>query len=699
MNWEQDGLAIPQPQPPTPTATPKSAKASSFEAASYETPRAGVATFESFFPFSTSPLEQLGDAHIADPTQQGTPAAGGGWAVDQHNTAVEGSLNAAMPVALSMAPNPAEAPRPRLSSPRAFDSTWMPGQLTKTAEEPDRDHSGESMQTPPPTVSSATISPTVETGKRRARVPRRLASPVEDQLTSEDRQSSRHLQNSRARAVSSSTRRRRRLHHSRFSPEVGGIGGGIATVPTTAPSYPSQPVFWGADVDTAINMTDLQGPGMPGFDVIGGDRPVEGSVLSKEQLQYTLDLGRQSARRGQLSFSDAHLEDDDQLPPLPGHSRLGQRSVTDVVPGHGQGVVDPNELHSSSWTLLSHGSSQENSPMRARYPPDQLRRERSRPSEILSVKKGRKTLKPRSNNGAVNSLYGEVPVQRPNLKRRFTDDPRGQSHSRTLDLNCSFYEPEDVVSDQPYLDSSQRLRQPSITGRRESSSRGMAADAGVSFVIDDSGRARAERTSVSHERGIDSQSARDWDAENEPPTDSDDGTDDDGDFAISRNTSFAVPDRPRDGSSRRGRRGETGSGSTRRVPSGLGIENVDPRTSHAGLHAAFVGTSETSRASRKSRRHAYSSMATSTNDLDRVDETHSEAETVMDDPVDLNISFQEPLDGRNQALDEAVLADPSIIRCLARSSKRELTPCTIAIKEESSSEQSNAMYLQGYCPS
>ena len=643
-----DSVSTPRPQPPTPTATPKSGRASAFDATTYETPRANLATFESFFPFSTSPLQQLSDPYDLRPVHPGTPAALAEWR-DAHRpvgTPAEVTQDGVQrtPPMPSVSSEPADENVPALSSPVRIKPRRTPRRPTREEELGDHDCSGESFRTPPPTISSGTISPTLEVSRtRRLRKTQPGSSPVDGRLTlpRETRSTrSKHphqIESNQAVRWSSrlSSDRFRALHH-----RISGPG------PESAHSARSDP--WVARGD--------QQPGPSRSLAARCDEEHNGGIMVGRRQHHRRGQEVAVGRRRPTTSSDQevgvwHREsspsggsdlDDDRLPPLLGDVAAMTARVpsSQHVSIRAREVINPNQLHPSSWDpSISQGSSRENTPIRH----DQLRPSHSvrDPSasavreDAADTRRIRRTLKPRSNNGALPSLYGDTVNERPNLKRPFTDEPwRRTRSSPVAERDQSFYDPPPQPSRPTEMFYSRPTRQPSHAHPSMESGRERSAtnDTTVTLTIDENGRARAVRTSVARDiRDRDRTLVqRELDGEEgEASNNSDVTADSDLDVVASRNTSFVVPDAIRMLTNHKRIQSQR---SVSRPSISTIIDPDDPETVVSASRQKSVHV-QTRRRGRYHHLSIDSAFVTNDRVIHGDDDTGSEAETVADDGI------------------------------------------------------------------
>ena len=640
-------VSTPRRQPPTPTATPKSARASAFDAATYETPRANLATFESFFPFSTSPLQQLSDPYDLRPVHPaGTPVALAEWSNAHRPVGTPAEVTQdGVQRTPRMPPEPADESVPALSSPLRIGPRRSPKRPTREGDVGDHDCSEESFRTPPPTISSGTLSPTLEASRtRREPKTQPTSSPVKRQRTLP--RETRSTSSKHAHRIESSQAVRRSL---RLSPDrVRALDHrtlGLAPQPADSARSHPRPA------------TVEQEPGPVRYLAAPWDEEHDGSGMAvrrrHDRRSQAVRLGRRRAttdgpqeagvcwHRESSPPSDSDL-DDDRLPPLLGDvvAMTARAPSSQHVSLRAREVIDPNRLHPSSWdSSISQGSSRENTPVRPdRRRPSYLVRDAPAPpcvrEDAADTRRMRRTLKPRSNNGALPSLYGDSVSERPNLKRPFTDEPwRRTRSSPPTERGQSFDDPPPQPSRATEMVySHRRTRQsshahPSMALGRE---RSTTNDTTVTLTIDDSGRARAVRTSVA--RDIQGRHPtfvqRELDGdEDEAGNDNDATADGDLDIVTSRDTSFAIPNAT--GKMTNHNRLQSQRSVSRPSPSTIDPDDPDTVVRASRRRSVHVQT-------RRSGGYHHLSIDSAFVPNDRLtngDDTGSEAETVADDGI------------------------------------------------------------------
>ena len=494
--------------------------------------------------------------------------------------------------------------------------------------------SQESMQTPPPTVSSAAMSPTLESKRRRgcSDEPAGRAATAQPPWDEADDTSYRGRNHDGRRPP------RPRVEPAHFSTDILEAFGYPTSAPATAPSATAREVFWDKaalqSVASREAFTTLRRRINPDdSDVDGrskyprermGSRQTLGDVTGQPTAARLHRAAARSARLGSQPVDDEGYLG--HAAPV-GDMRARTRAAPHLPqPGMAR---EAGQLHGSFREHSSRRSSQENSPVKEEDRSGQPDLGRGRRS--FSQQRQRGHLKPRSNNRASGSLYGEVHEQTPIVKRRCTDQVQTQT-TQPLERHARRGQSSEPASyNVPRETRRNCSRQPPLNGSRSSN------QTSVFFTIDETGRAKAESKFVGDSASDGVVVPALWDVQDDDDDDDeaeDDTTttttttDDDFDFTTSRNTSFAVMEanmqvaRRRESSGYLGRRPQ-------QLPAGADLHRLGPEGRVAPRSYSQV-------LSKRKVRHEHAYVADSypsDGEVPVIPDSVSEAETVCDDPI------------------------------------------------------------------
>ncbi|KAI9781579.1 MAG: hypothetical protein M1816_002252 [Peltula sp. TS41687] len=515
MNWEQDAYGTPtfptlHDQPATPKATPRSAKAPTFDAAAFETPRSNLATFESFFPFSTSPLQPLTecDGHEPEPSSSSPPAQ---IVTDAESTPRQLSQTSA-------AATPTRAP--------SSHTSIEPSQENPAVSAGTAGASGASYTNSEEAVFSQAIQSTVYGSQPTSGSMTTHADRPRDSESSPLTEE----QDDQIQAIELEYGRysRRASRYSQFSPDMPMASEYPVSAPVTASRRSAHSVRWNqesgfrtGELDTSRSINTESRPGGSG---------------SGEMDQI-------SAVSGKRSISRSALPNSNLLKPTSGYSQVFPSATMNT-----EDLVEPKYFLevSRSGTIatipppLNHGG---NTAMRSF-------RHSSRPESANTVREERiqverQTLKPRSNNGAIfSSTRQATSLIKVGHKRRCTEEtlPPVRRHSiYEIGLAGKACQAADdpmnsVLSQRnASVNRRQSTRTTSIQEQREA-----LEHPTVTFTIDENGRARAERMPFVKQLSAHRHAQTSHSFESGGETDCEDSSDSDFDMAISRNPSFTV---------------------------------------------------------------------------------------------------------------------------------------------------------------
>jgi hypothetical protein len=396
------------------------------------------------------------------------------------------------------------------------------------------------MQTPPPTVSTSALSPETKAQKRRRRPDDHPAAGTVGDTTLADEDAYRLLK----REHSSENIRPPMLRNRPPSQPVAGHGLPDSAPPPVARVFAASTGPWDA---TRVSGRAAYPPhpssaAKPSHQ----DRLIAKPRTSRGLADHTAPpthTTRPAPARSRPSARSTRPDHPPTILPFSKALAQGQGTAVSSIPANRLPVND--QVDGPLWEVLLDDSGDE-----------MYRRQRNRNYGLLSSHasrrqssslagswKERQTLKPCSSNGAIPSAV-EPSDRRVSFKRRCTDEARSFSQSRAglesflrPSLTASFIETADFTV--------QRTR-----SRKNRDAMDQAPHAlhrprrtTVSFSIDGSGRAKAEMTAVEMQPSVGDRSVLPWTAADDA-TSSDVGEDSFADFnyAVSRNTSFAMPD-------------------------------------------------------------------------------------------------------------------------------------------------------------
>ncbi|KAI9807014.1 MAG: hypothetical protein M1826_004580 [Phylliscum demangeonii] len=516
MNWETPPASTPMVQ-----AIPTMGPGPSLEPVTYGTPRSSLATFESFFPFSASPFPAILDAFDPDIDEPGPHHPLPDVTSDTPpTTAPTATAPLSPPLPL---PLPGQEPSEQAGSQRSSTDT-----LTHPSPSP--------VHSPAHQQLIDRIDSTRETVRSPERAPPDAAGTYmpSPPSTSRSAGSSRviSLQTGAGETAPVHVGRRRPVHwldpqrlspraarFSNYAPDLLEAFGYAVSAPATSSADPALDLLWDASAKL----------GHAGQDA-GVRASAHRSSQHPSRSKAPGSLEGYPDDRGQANPKNA------RRPPPSSHHQPGRGREEDQAVGRLHrdldGAVHPTQLIERRMTRTRVPSSFVSSTAR------QASRSSVACPSVLpatcredAVQARRRMLKPRSNNGAVTASTPWAAGGRPSLKRRCTDDA---DHSARDGPGAGGLPPS-TEEDQASVRQSSKRR-----SMRASSSR-VARTTTVTFTIDDSGRARAEKRTVRRNVACERPApTEDWDGLLGSSSGS--STDDDFDLAPSFHQSMVVPD-------------------------------------------------------------------------------------------------------------------------------------------------------------
>ncbi|KAI9751553.1 MAG: hypothetical protein M1835_001199, partial [Candelina submexicana] len=579
MDWEHQvqGFVYADEQPLTPTATPSSATAPSFGL--FETPKTEPNIFDppglwsSTTPQNSTPQHRIPQyLAVSTPSQRPTSSSSqvktysGSGAIDAelashvHHLSPNPSLSLP-PVESSrqLTSSPIPSPTNGSGGDSTIKSVHSEAKYERQRQHKQSDKSAISMQTPPPTATSA--------AKRKAKQEQVV------NLVKASAAGSKTVASSFKQMRSGKINRmpfgdgQKPFHNLQFSPDV--FDSHPLSGPATAPAYPQHRLFW----DPNANMATMDLGLDPNTSTIGTHPHQQGSGLDwahsavqmqKDQagLSSTTMFHFEANARGGLEHSQTSNfnETTFSIPPQPARSfsiaaSRPQEIAAATIPL--SGAVDPNVLTSfagdPSHTDMAPPTSKV--PKKSisvgegsRIPYQHQQQESRREKELERARKSRKQKVDRLQRSlnASNLESAESLNKRPSVKRKATDTTfedsgnRFRKHTQSLPEHYNDAINDEIVAPAVRRRSAMDHRSDSTLGMK-SRNAGKKKRTAVTLTIDSSGRAQTEIQSIAENSGSESDADVVRGLDNISEDESDSSLDSDVGHIPSRNTSFTFP--------------------------------------------------------------------------------------------------------------------------------------------------------------
>lgn len=509
-------------QPPTPTGTPTSAI---FEQSFFSTPKAESSfydprvTWDTADPYALSPqlFKTPNDSTLRTPIQRPSSASGPKRPLSGKDLEAEISShvhhfspnpNLSLPPVepsrqLSSSPNPLSAKRSCLDAADRITATPRPELALDTDSAM---HSAGSMQTPPPTSTSAS--------RRRAQQAHVAKLVKESAVTGARRMSSpgfsaAHNVETSVGMVGGSPQQFPSLQ---YSPDVFGFS---MSGPATAPIYPQQKLFWDSEQNTDAMSVDFAAFPCDDFGP-GHQTSLDPFISTQQQTQmshvsgtsydaFSTSISNAIHQQGQTSFTMTMAPSPQAQQTFQTPSAVVRKPVNRAsFAGH---AVNPSLLFSSptrqfeiSQAAASSHDGQNGDMLR---PYAHQIQESKREREMRSGRMPRPTRVPEADSPAVKAALRtlrEEGVPLPRSKRSVTETALSR-HSAPLNLTSQVVSPGSTANEHKPGMSSVRERARPEDSHTASNLRSRRRTA-VTFSIDANGRARTETRTIVEEPGV-----------------------------------------------------------------------------------------------------------------------------------------------------------------------------------------------------